>query len=342
MVWVSSQMFPFLTDHFDASGLLLQTTTLVRRWHKPGRLGEPGMHSFFRHPGQGPETRVPPGILSTALREFFRSSELKRCPEPEGMESNQSVQAFHVEGEQGSLVPVYHFNALAIGYLVPQNGVLLDLGSGSGQFLAYLARIRPDLRIIGLELSSEMVRAGQALLGRHGLRNRVELRQGDMKSFAARISEPIDAVCSMYALHHLPTRKDVEACLGEIAQVRQRTGCAVWLYDLARPKRMRTVDEVPMLFSPNAPQTFNQDLHNSLMAAFSFRELSTLLDHSDLGPFRHIRSSFLGLFQAHVLRGTSTYSERPPGTLSRSGLAGKARRDFLTLRFLFRGIPLQK
>ena len=65
---------------------------------------------------------------------------------------------------------------------VPQNARLLDVGTGPGYLLAYLARQRPDLRLFGLDLSHRMVSAGRRRLARAGHRGisfyRRRLRRG--------------------------------------------------------------------------------------------------------------------------------------------------------------------
>ena len=61
--------------------------------------------------------------------------------------------------------------------LLPEEGVALDLGSGSGQLLANLARARPDVRAIGTDLAESMLETGHELLRQAGLADRIELRQ---------------------------------------------------------------------------------------------------------------------------------------------------------------------
>jgi SAM-dependent methyltransferase len=130
-----------------------------------------------------------------------------------------SVAGFDAQGAAG-LLPIYDFNARAISALVPRGARIVDLGSGTGRFLGYLAVHRPDLEIVGLDFSEEMVRVGRHALRRAGVDDRVRLMHGDMREFRKVVPAEADLVSSVFSLHHLTTREDLLACLREIA------GCA--------------------------------------------------------------------------------------------------------------------
>ena len=114
-------------------------------------------------------------LIRLVALERFSSETLAREPEPSlVMDAPENVAAFDQQGQR-LLLPLYHFSALAISRLLRPGGRLLDLGSGSGRLLAYLAKGRPDLEIIGLELSKPMVDAGNRMLEQAGLLPRVRL-----------------------------------------------------------------------------------------------------------------------------------------------------------------------
>jgi SAM-dependent methyltransferase len=283
-----------------------------------------------------------PLLVGMLVRESFGRPRLERRPEPTAlMEDSASVEAFHEQGSaQGPLLPVYHFNALATSGLVPEGGTVVDLGSGSGQYLAYLAERRPDLRIVGLDLSRAMVALGRRFLERKRLADRVDLRVGDMTAFAGSLPGRVDLVSTIFALHHLPTEGHVRACLAQVAGVRERTGCAVWIFDHARPRHPKTPDVFPRIFTPDAPAAFNADSRNSLIASFSFAELSVLVDASGIGPAEHHLARWMKLYQAHRARrrdGTSAdgHARWQPGRLPPA-----AEREFRGLRNLFPALGL--
>ena len=232
---------------------------------------------------------------------------LPRRPEPELMCDTEGVAAFHQEGSSdGCLLPVYHFNALALSRMLPKGGRLLDLGTGSGRFMAYLARRRPDVSIVGVELSAAMAETGRNMCVAAGVHGQVRIEAGDMTELARYAGGGFDAISCIYALHHLPTAAAARKCLSEVARLRHDTGCGVWIFDHCRPRNERTARLFPKVFSPKAAPDFQRDSGNSLLASFSFAELCAWTDEI-LGPAGHAIASFLPLLQAHWL---------PPGRKS--------------------------
>lgn len=281
-----------------------------------------------------------PKLIRMLLREIYTAPpRLQRQPEPtQLMDDPRQVEAFHDLGGT-QLIPVYHFNALATSRLAPVGSTVVDLGSGSGQYLAYLAERRPDLRIIGLELAPMMVEVGQRFLESRGLSGRVDLRIGDMTAFADGVEPGVSVVSSVFSLHHLPGFGDLTACLNQIRDVRERTGCAVWIFDHARPRHTNTPEVFPELFTPTAPATFNTDSRNSLIAAYSFEELTTQLHSAGLGSGNHWLSRWMRLYQVHSLPGPM-----PEGTAAAwqdIQLSASARKDLAGLQWLFPGCPVR-
>lgn len=280
--------------------------------------------------------------LLLVLREALSPVLLTRCPEPTAvMDDPHSVASFHEQGA-AALLPIYHFNALAISRLAPANGLILDLGSGSGQFLAYLARHRPDLKIIGLDLSGAMVDRGGRMLSNTGLSNHVDLRVGDMTDFYHRAPEQVDVITSVFSMHHLPASSDLRRCVGEMASLRKRCDCGIWIFDHARPRHPRTADKFPEVFSPAADPAFQQDSRNSLIASYSFEEMTQALDDGDMGTVHHQLSSILRLYQTHWIEGGSRGRDRAQQGLWRrdNALPAGARRQYEGLRRILRGVPL--
>lgn len=239
-------------------------------------------------------------VVRLALRDALLPENLtERVPEQSVMSSPASVAGFDAAGTE-SLLPVYHFNARAIAALAGRNCRVLDLGSGSGQFLAYLGRHRPDLIITGIELSDGMVEVGRQRLARSGLAARIKLVHGDMRELGSCLSQPVDIVSSVFALHHLGTSSDLAACVGELSKFVGK-GASLWLFDHARPRRLQTTVDFPSVFTPNAEPAFCQDSSNSLKAAWNFEELSTALRSGGLLGINSTKAHVLPFYQIHWL-----------------------------------------
>ncbi len=279
-------------------------------------------------------------ILSILIHEHFSAPLVKRQPEPTAlMDDEAQVAAFHAQGLT-ALIPVYYFNALATSRRVPKNGTVVDLGSGSGQYLAFLAQCRPDIRIIGIELAPRMVETGRRLLAERACRDRVELRVGDMTTFAETIDNGVDLVSSVFSLHHLPDLAHLSQCLTQIQLLRQRTGCGLWVFDHVRPKHPSTPHAFTQAFTPDAPPAFNRDSANSLVAAFSFAEFDGELALARLTGCEHWQSRWMNLYQVIALDGSQPAQSR--SELWRNpNLDGKAAKDWRGLHALFPVCPAQ-
>lgn len=220
------------------------------------------------------------------------------------MDDETSVAAFHTANPVYQL-PVYRVNAEAMSHLLPEDGVVLDLGSGSGQLLAHLARARPDVRGIGTDLAESMLDTGRGLLRDAGLADRVELVQADMTELPVELAERVDLISTVWALHHLPTEEDLDRCLAQIARIRNRTGCAVWIFDFARLRRDATIHALLEL-SRDAPQRLREDGFASVRAAWSEAELRSAMGGAGLGDLRGGRDRIIGHVQAYYAEARDT------------------------------------
>ena len=237
-------------------------------------------------------------LFRLILREAGFPAELARTPEPGAMTSSASVVGFDEAGTT-SLLPLYRFNALAISRLAAPGARILDLGCGSGRFLAYLATRRPDLKLVGLDLSEAMIDLGRRHLAEAGLEDRVSLVRGDMREFRRLLPAKPDIITSIFALHHLATQDDLVACLREINAVSSDDHALVWIFDHTRPHHLRTAEEVSKIFTPAASLAFRRNSYNSLCASWSFEELHAALRDTFAVAMTGAQSRLLPLYQIH-------------------------------------------
>lgn len=278
-------------------------------------------------------------ILKMLISESLSSGEIQRVPEPNAeMNNMENIKAFHTQGND-SLIPVYHFNAMAMSHLVKQGGTVVDLGSGTGQYLVYLARYRPDLTIIGVELAENMVAVGTEFIKEQGVSERVKLIQGDMTSFSSVIPNEINLVSSVFSLHHLPESRDLISTIKQMEIVRNHFGSALWVFDHARPKHNSTPEIFPEIFTPDAHSEFKTDSRNSLIAAYSYHELSKAFNEVNVKGVIHECSKWMKLYQIHWLTNAQKQIFAGEEEKLRSVLAGKAKREFQSLKGLFNHLP---
>lgn len=276
-----------------------------------------------------------------ALEEALSRPVLERTPEPTpGMDETENVQAFHDQGsDQGSLLPVYHFNATNIHRLTPRNGTVVDLGCGSGRCLAHLARCRPDLNLIGVDLSSEMVAVGNDMLRKTNLFPRVQLCVGNMADFCDLLPLRVDTISSVFALHHLPNLALLSQCFDEIGRGRKERGFAVWVFDHARPNSRKTAERFPKIFTPKASGTFQQDSFNSLIASWRYEELRELAANKISGGLKGSLARLLPLYQIHWAQRSGVKENEEPGHWQTLDLRSTTQRDANQLASLFASLP---
>jgi ubiquinone/menaquinone biosynthesis C-methylase UbiE len=116
--------------------------------------------------------------------------------------------------------------SLAIEKLLPRDLTLADIGCGTGSLTFELARFAG--KVIGIDLSREMLRRARAIAKERELRN-VEFRQGDALELPLK-SHSVDAVFCVMVLHFLPDPQLAIANLCRIA----RSGGDVILVDLVK------------------------------------------------------------------------------------------------------------
>jgi ubiquinone/menaquinone biosynthesis C-methylase UbiE len=116
---------------------------------------------------------------------------------------------------------IYRRLAHDIAATAPQNAAVLDVGTGPGVLLAELARLRPDLTLTGVDLSSDMVAAAAKNLG-----GRATVRLGDVSQLPFE-DRSFDVVVSSFSLHHWD---DPEAAAPQLVRVLRPGGSAL-IYD---------------------------------------------------------------------------------------------------------------
>ena len=116
--------------------------------------------------------------------------------------------------------------SLAIEKLLPPDLTVADIGCGTGSLTVELARFAR--RVIGVDLSDEMLRRARAVAGERALRN-VEFRRGDALDLPLS-GHSVDAAFCVMVLHFLPEPERAVAGLCRIA----RPGGSVILVDLVQ------------------------------------------------------------------------------------------------------------
>ncbi len=98
-------------------------------------------------------------------------------------------------------------DALVVELAPPEGGRVLEIGCGTGRNLVQAARLHPQARFYGIDVSSVMLGEARRAVARAGIAPKIALAQGDATSFdplAAFGFARFDRVFISYALSMIP------------------------------------------------------------------------------------------------------------------------------------------
>lgn len=224
-----------------------------------------------------------PAVLLTLVREMVTSDRSPRVPEPDlVMDDAEKVAAYTSAGrEDGVMAPVYLFHTAHMCEIVRPGDTVIDLACGPATQLAQVARLNPDVRFVGVDLSSPMLDRAREHLKALGLTN-VELRHGDISELSSFPDASIDAVVSSMALHHLPTPALLEKTFGQVKRV-LRSGGGIYMADFGHLRSEKSINYFAYQYADRQAELFTLDYLYSLKAAFSvddFRSANAILGDS--------------------------------------------------------------
>lgn len=119
----------------------------------------------------------------------------------------------------------------------PHGATVLDAGCGSGRLAVEIARRRPDLQVLGVDLEAGMIGVAAAHAEQENLTGRVRFTVADLASLQLPVGS-VDMIVSTASLHHWA---DVGAVIASLGRVLRPDG-RMWIYDM-RPVPIRRVRE---------------------------------------------------------------------------------------------------
>ncbi|MGB3535293.1 MAG: class I SAM-dependent methyltransferase [Microcoleaceae cyanobacterium] len=177
------------------------------------------------------------------------------------------------------------FAQLAIS-LCPENGTILDLGTGTARIPILIAQQRQRLNIIGIDLSENMLKIGSENVSRAGLNAKIKLEKVDAKNLDYS-DRQFDGIISNSIIHHLP---DPLPCLKEIKRV-LKPNSSILLRDLLRPENTETRDNLVEEYAADCNPHQRQLFRDSLQAAFTLKEVEQMIQTAGLEGVKVYQSS---------------------------------------------------
>lgn len=189
-----------------------------------------------------------------------------RTLESELMQDPAQVHAFQVGTKDYSVKSFLEFYKTHVNL---STGKIVDLGSGTGEYLIPLSYLYPKLEIVGYDGSDEMVKLARGSV--ETATSHVQIRHAEFKD----IIDTADCVVSTNTLHHMHDPKIFWDTAKRISKQ-----CLVT--DLVRPESVEQAKLIVQQYAEHEPQMFKDDFFNSLLAAFSEEELRQQLEDTNL------------------------------------------------------------
>jgi ubiquinone/menaquinone biosynthesis C-methylase UbiE len=170
--------------------------------------------------------------------------------------------------------------------LIPERGVVLDLGTGTARVPLLMLERNPNLTIIAVDLSETMLKVGKLNVEKTPYTLNVILQKVDAKQLPF-LENYFDAVISNSLLHHIP---DPAQVLIEIKRV-AKPNAGILIRDLIRPDTNSQVETLVELYAGDCDDHQKKLYRDSLNAAFTLSEVEELVRNSGLKNSRVVRSS---------------------------------------------------
>jgi ubiquinone/menaquinone biosynthesis C-methylase UbiE len=200
---------------------------------------------------------------------------LPRTLEPEVMDTAEEAADYdamdHSEVNR-RFVDDWGITSRAKGHTAAATRRMLDVGTGTALIPIEFCRSDPSLRIVAIDLATEMLKLAAANVERAGFSDPIELRLVDAKRIPCADGE-FETVVSNSIIHHIPQPLD---SLTEMVRV-LAPGGLLFVRDLMRPATETELEALVQTYTQGATPSMRQLFRQSLHAALTVDEVAEML-----------------------------------------------------------------
>lgn len=207
---------------------------------------------------------------------------IDRILEPEVMDTMEDA----LEYDAMDFTEVNTSFAERAAVLLPPEGIVLDLGTGSARIPILILERNPKLKIIAVDLSENMLKVGKLNVDKNNFSSNIKLEIVDAKKLPYP-DNYFDAVVSNSLMHHIP---DPLPVLKEINRV-LKSKAGILIRDLIRPESLNRVEELVQQYAADCDEHQKKLFRDSLLASFTIDEIKLLIEQSGIEDSIVIQSS---------------------------------------------------
>lgn len=246
---------------FEYAAGYLACAGLLAIWGKWVPFANSGIVSDHEAAGQPVDAPVdaPRGLSDGAV---------SRVLEPEVIDDYDEAAAY--DRMDHAAVNRVFVDDLVAGGTVGQR--VIDLGTGTALIPIELCQRFPDVRVMGIDASTEMLDLARRRVEIAGMIERIQLMHGDAKSLEEMPAAIAETVISNSLLHHLAEPRQAIATAMRIVV----PGGRIFVRDLARPEIVTEIDRLVALHAQGESTTAKKMLRDSLHAALTLPEARQL------------------------------------------------------------------
>jgi len=195
---------------------------------------------------------------------------LLRTLEPESMDAIDEA-VLYLEMKHEAVNRAFADDLFAGGPVGPR---ILDLGCGPGLILIEIAKHDPNVQVMGVDSSMEMLDMAKQQIDFAGMLDRISLEHCDAKSMDEFANQMADTVVSNSVIHHLDA--PIAGLRSAVRLV--KPGGRVFIRDLFRPDTEAEVERLVTLHASEEPEAAQQLLRQSLHASLTLDEIRGLME----------------------------------------------------------------
>jgi len=215
-------------------------------------------------------------IILIIIFGFPRKKKSPRKPNIEGLDNPEVAKAFE---KMTNILPFRLLRKKVLSKLKDFNpkGTLVDLGCGSGNLIIQIAESFPDLNLIGIDISSEILEFAKKQALDRGLGKKIEFKIGNVEKLPFS-NESIDFIISTFSLHHW-----VNPLKGfnEIHRVLKRDGTLL-IFDFRRDSRKFFYGILTFATKVVVPKAL-KEIHEpigSIQSSYAYNEIFQLISQT--------------------------------------------------------------